>query len=306
MRISTAKGNLEISGETRPLTSFDEFLTILKVVESASILEKHVNLLDIKMAVKILGVIMGKLKIKNPDERAKAQALTQAHILPISTKLPVFTSVSRYNRQDLALAFSHIFYEDLPCELMEVTDLTEQGAVFIATALLQAFNPTAIPNDLEAKSRGQLGEFVSFEGKPMAFFNAVETKRPFQHQQLLGKSYYESKRYQRLQELLGSTAGKVEKISTTHTALPASNPPEELLTFKSVPVKQEEAVHELHIQEVEIEHDDDDFLDDSSFIDADSTFVDADNVEVMDIDVGDDSPPKGTEDFGWMVEELNK
>jgi hypothetical protein len=303
MRISTSTGKIEISGETRNLQSFDEFLTILKVVETAEILGKHVNPLDIKIIVKILGVIMGKLKIKNPEERAKAQALTQQHILPVSTKLPVFTAVSRYNRQDLALALSHVFYDDLPCDLLSVTDLTEQGAVVIATALLTAFNPMAIPNDLEAKENGVLGEFVSFEGKPMAFYNAVETKRPFQHQTLLGKSYYDSKRYHRLQELLEASAGKVETIYTTSQALPASNPPEELLTLHQEPVGQEEDVHELHIQEVEIDSDDDDFLEDTSFIDADSEFVDADKVEVMDIDVGDEP---SSDDLDWMKDVVVK
>ena len=285
MRISTKTANLEFSGEITNISSFEEFLNILKIVESASVLEKHVNASDIKTIVKILGVIMGKMKIKDPVERAKAQALTQQYILPISTKLPIYTAISRYNRQDLALAFSHIFYDDLPCELIEVTDLTEQGAVLIAMALLDQFNPTAIPNDLEAKARGQMGEFVRFEGKPMAFFTAVEMKRAYQYE-VLGKKYSESKRYQRLQKLLEAQAGQVEKISTVTPALPASNPPEELLMLK--PVEQEEDVQEIYVEEVEYQEDD--FLDDSSFVDAD---------EVMDIDVGDEQE-QSPEDYDWM------
>lgn len=293
MRISTSTGKLEFSGEITNISSFEEFLNILKIVESASILETHVNASEIKLIVKILGVIMGKMKIKDPVERAKAQALTQEHILPISTKLPVYTAISRYNRQDLALAFSHIFYDDLPCELIEVTDLTEQGAVLIAIALLDQFNPTAIPNDLEAKARGQMGEFVRFEGKPMAFFTAVEMKRAYQYE-VLGKKYRESKRYQRLQELLEFQAGQVEKISIVTPALPASNPPEELLILK--PVEQDEDVQEIYVEEVEFQEDD--FLDDLSFVDADEV-ADSDGVEVMDIDVGEEQDPS-SEDYDWM------
>lgn len=293
MRISTATGKIEFITDSHKLKSFDEFTDILKLVEAASILERHANPSEVKIIVKILAVMQKLYKFKNPDERAKAQALTQEHILPISTKLPVYTAISRYNRQDLALAFSHIFYDDLPCELIEVTDLTEQGAVLIAIALLDQFNPTAIPNDLESKARGQMGEFVRFEGKPMAFFTAVEMKRAYQYE-VLGKKYSESKRYQRLQELLEAQAGQVEKISTVTPALPAPNPPEKLLILK--PVEQEEDVQEIYVEEVEYQEDD--FLDDSSFVDADEV-VDSDGVEVMDIDVGDEQE-QSPEYYDWM------
>lgn len=290
MKISTSTGKLEFSGETRPLKSFDEFLNVLKVIEAASILQSHADASDLKIIVKILAVMQKLYTFKNPDERAKAEALSKAVIFPISTKLPIYTAISVYNRQDLALAFSHIFSDDLPGDLLEVTDLTEQGAVIIAMGLLEAFNPHGIPNDLQAKASGQMGEFVRFEGKPMAFFTAVEMKRPFQYQQLLGKSYYESKRYQRLEQLGQSLPGHVETISTATPALPAFTPPVELLIQN--PVEQEERDEEIHIEEVEYEEQD--FLDDSDFIEADDS-----DVEVMDIDVGDDPEP-ATDDYDWM------
>jgi hypothetical protein len=303
MKISTSTGKLEFYGDTTPLTSFDEFLNILKVVEAASILQRHADASDLKIIVKILAVMQKLYTIKKPDERAKAEAMAKGVIFPISTKLPVYTAISRYNRQDLGLAFSHVFSDHLPGDLLEVTDLTEQGAVVIATGLLEQFNPTAIPNDLEAKQRGLLGEFVRFEGKPMAFFSAVETKRAFQYQQLLGKSYYDSKRYQRLQELLAAQAGHDEKISVATPALPASNPPEELLTLNQEPDGQEEAVHELHIQEIEIDSDDDDFLEDTSFLHPESGHGTSDDVEVMDIDVSDEP---ASDDLEWMKDVVVK
>lgn len=289
MKISITTGTLQFSGETRPLKSFDEFLNVLKVIEAASILQRHAAASDLRIIVKILAVMQKLYTITNPDERAKAEAMSKGTIFPISTKLPVYTSISRYNRQDLALALSHVFSDHLPGDLIEVTDLTEQGAVVIATGLLEQFNPTAIPNDLEAKQRGLLGEFVRFEGKPMAFFSAVETKRAFQYQQLLGKSYYDSRRYQRLEQLAQSLPRADEMISTVSTALPASNPPAELLTLSTV--EQEAPDEEIQVEEVEYEEQD--FLDDSSFIEADSS-----DVEVMDIDADDTDPPLG--DYDWM------
>lgn len=291
MRIPTDTGKIEFATSTDLLKSFDEFTELLKIVEAASIMEKKAKPGDIPLIVKILGFMQKVYKWKSPAEKAQAIAYSKGLVYPISTHLPVYTAICSYNRQDLALAVSHLYHDYLRYEILEITDLTEQGAYFIAFDLLEHFDPTAIPNDLEAKARGQKGEFVRFVGKPMAFYNAVETKRPFQYQQLLGKDYYESKRYKRLQELLRPPAVADETISIPTPALPASNPPEELLK----PVEQEPAQEERIVLEVEeVEISEDSFLDDSSFID-----VDEQGVEVMDIGDYEDAP-EASDGMDWM------
>jgi len=294
MRIPTDTGKIEFVPSTEQLKSFDDFTDMLKLVEAASILEKKAKPEDIDLIIKILGFMQKVYKFQSPEEKAKAEAFSKGVVFPISTHLPIYNAVCAYNRQDLALAFSHIFHDYLECDLLEVTELTEQGAVFIAFALLEQFDPTAIPNDLEAKARCQMGEFKMFAGRPMSFYNGVETKRAYQYHTLLGKSYEDSKRFKRLQELRGTPATADETISIHSPALPASNPPEKLLILK--PVEQEEAEQEIIVQEVEYQEDS--FLDDMSFVDADEV-VDSDGVEVMDID-DDSEPEQSSEDYDWM------
>ncbi|AXA24271.1 hypothetical protein C1S65_09160 [Pseudomonas putida] len=233
-------------------------------------------------------------RFSKPEDNDKAEALMKAHLFPISTHLPIYTAIRDYNRQDLALAISYIFADDLPGDLWDVIDLTEQGALIVAMGLLEGFNPSAIPKDLEAKASGKTGEFVRFSNSPMAFYNAVETKRPFQYQHLLGKDYYKSKRYARLQELLASTIADT-KISKATPALPAFNPPEELLKPLK-PVEQEEEIV-LHIEEVQV--DNDSFLDDAMHEELGFVEVDENGNELLDIDDGDVSDSIAN-DFGWM------
>lgn len=291
MRISIAEGKLDFSSNTSQLENFEAFMNIVKLVESTSILQKHVDSSEIGFIPKVLAYMQKIGRFSKPEDKDKAEALMKAHLFPISTHLPIYTAIRDYNRQDLALAISYIFADDLPGDLWDVIDLTEQGALIVAMGLLEGFNPSAIPKDLEAKASGKTGEFVRFSNSPMAFYNAVETKRPFQYQHLLGKDYYKSKRYARLQELLASTVADTT-ISKATPALPAFNPPEELLK----PVEQEEDIV-LHIEEVEI--DNDSFLDDAMHEELGFVEVDENGNELVDIDDGDVSDSIAN-DFGWM------
>ncbi|MBG5342939.1 hypothetical protein GHU64_06795 [Pseudomonas aeruginosa] len=291
MKISIAEGKLEFSSNTSQIENFEAFMNIVKLVESASILQKHVDSSEIGFVPKVLAYMQKIGRFSKPEDKDKAEALMKAHLFPISTRLPIYTAIRDYNRQDLALAISYIFADDLPGDLWDVIDLTEQGALIVAMGLLEGFNPSAIPKDLEAKASGKTGEFVRFSNSPMAFYNAVETKRPFQYQHLLGKDYYKSKRYARLQELLASTVADT-KISNATPALPAFNPPEELLK----PVEQEEEIV-LHIEEVEV--DNDSFLDDAMHEELGFVEVDEQGNELVDIDDGDVSDSIAN-DFGWM------
>ncbi|MFV3378365.1 hypothetical protein ACNE9Y_30055 [Pseudomonas sp. NY11226] len=295
MKISIVEGKLDFSSNTSQIENFKAFLNIVKLVESASILQKHVDSSEIGFIPKVLAYMQKIGRFSKPEDKDKAEALMKAHLFPISTHLPIYTAIRDYNRQDLALAISYIFADDLPGDLWDVIDLTEQGALIVAMGLLEGFNPSAIPKDLEAKASGKTGEFVRFSNSPMAFYNAVETKRPFQYQHLLGKDYYQSKRYARLQELLASTAKVDETISTITPALPAFNPPEELLKPLK-PVEQEEEIV-LHIEEVEV--DNDSFLDDAMHEELGFVEVDENGNELVDIDDGDVSDSIAN-DFGWM------
>lgn len=168
--------------------SAKQFYLIIRMVEADSILIKSdFKNLESKRAEFTSDILdslirQGEFKHKQSGQIAKAYL----------KEYPFLKAIQSYDRDDLALAISNHYYTKLVgVDILHITQMTACEAVSVAQAMLIDFNPTSKRMD----GTEELGEFTKYAGKPGTFFNAVETRRSFQHQTLYKRPFDESERY---------------------------------------------------------------------------------------------------------------
>lgn len=211
----------------------------------------------------VFNAILGQRKVKIHEANQIANHYIKT--------FPFFTSIYSYNRLDLALALNHHYADILPDNINELSDLslTVEQASTIVDRLFKDYNPEAIPQDLESKSKGVTGEFVRYDGKSATFFTYIEGKRSAQYLALGFDSYYESERFHLLEQLIAQQktaqiasrkATEHDPIDTLSVTLPnrveADSQSITDVNTSIVEPAQDTPQADIHYQEVEVYEDD--------------------------------------------------
>lgn len=268
------------------------FFGVLRMVEAERILLKSSFKKYEPKRAAITKDILGALVSQRPFKHKASPIIAKAYL----QSLPVFTSVKEYNIDDLALAITNHYHPSLiPVEVFHISGLKVEEVVMVCRAILDDFDPTASRLD----GIGISGEFIKYSTKPSLYFNAIETRRPFQYQSIHGKNWNDSERYKKMceqkkpkqvEDVVESLPVALPAVSdlasviTINPTLPASKP-----ATDDLPVKLKvEVPDDSDLVEVETEsYEDSQGVDFGYESDSFSDFVDAPDDSDIVFDAGD-------------------
>ncbi len=287
------------------MKKFKSLLILIKATEAKKILDASPFYQHEKNRNEITCEIFNAIICQSEIKSKAANQIAKYYI----KSFPFFESFYSYNRLDLALALNNHYQEILPEPINELSDLslTVQQTKAIVKRLFEDYDHKAIPQDLESKSKGLIGEFVRYRGKSATFLSYIEGKRSAQYHALGFDSYYESERFYLLQQLASDekAAQKAARaaterdpdgsptLSTGVDIEPENNPVEAENTAEteSVQTPQEDIHYQVvEVYEDEYENQEDDYgFESDGGVDLESQsddngFVDDEGVEVMDSD----------------------
>lgn len=179
-----------------------QFLCVLRMVEAEKILRNSDFKGYSKNRKAITEDILFKILNQQPLEDEAAKKIAKAYL----QNFPVFTAIKTYDHNDLALAIVNHYHPTLVAvPILHISGMTSREVVNVCIAMLDDFDPSAARMQGLA---GQLGEFKKYvvnatynhpkHNATAIYFNAIETRRAFQHQTLYGVRWVNTARYKAL------------------------------------------------------------------------------------------------------------
>lgn len=272
-------------------------LRLVRAYESVKILRKSNYGKSQPRRREITEEIFNSIVERRPCKMVEANNIGKHYL----KAFPIREALEAYDWFDLALALNHHYLDQLGCPVAHASqvDLTENQVHAIAKALTRDFDPQAEPMCQIARTSGRMGEFVRYVGKPHIFYTFIEGKRPLQNSELGLGDYRNSEHAKELEALQVANPDKPSKALTPSHSEPtmmdrvverlqqASILPAAATAASSTPDPSEAAAIEQEEEIIEQYETIDDFDYGMEFEDDPSVIGDED-VEVMDIDVGED------------------
>lgn len=181
-----------------------QFLCVMRMIEAEKILRNSDFKGYSKNRKAITEDILFRILNEKPMEEESSKKIAKAYL----QNLPVFSAIKTYNLDDLALAITNHYHPSIVTDqIYHLSGMTSREVVKVCRAMLDDFDPSAARMQGRV---GQLGEFKKYvanapynsekHNAQAIFFNAIETRRAYQHQMLYGVRWDATPRYKALYE----------------------------------------------------------------------------------------------------------
>ncbi|EMM2241362.1 hypothetical protein E6W26_28975 [Pseudomonas aeruginosa] len=184
-----------------PFKNAKYLIKLVKAFEATNVLKsstfKQYEPQRVEITKEIFKSLMNETPLATPAAKGIANTYLAAYPFPITAGLKA------YDPLDLVLALNHHYLDDIHAGVWALRSLMlhDKDALAIAKALCSDFDPLAIPEDLQRRKAGLLGEFRRYAGKGHIYYTAIEMQRPAQYTALELGDYHTTDRAIQLQAL---------------------------------------------------------------------------------------------------------
>lgn len=223
VKSSLTKKHANNSGEANanPFKNAKYLIKLVKAYEASNVLKASNFKQYEPQRVAISKEIIKSLMTESPLTTAEAKGIANTYLS--AYPFPITAGIMAYDPLDLVLALNHHYLDDLQAGVWALRSLMlhDKDARAIAKALCSDFDPSAIPEDLQRRKAGLLGEFRRYAGKGHIYYTAIEMQRPAQYMALELGDYYSTDRAIQLQALAQAipVVWASEQVSTSKPSL---------------------------------------------------------------------------------------